>query len=83
MHPWLSPFAGHLKLSQHCQLPVRQHEIRRLKPKSFKCNKSFESEIPLLKTPSEETIRSVHNKYGVMFTEALFTILNVKNNLNH
>ena len=74
VYVWLSPFVVHLKLSQHCQLAIHQHKFKSLKIK-FKCNKSFESEIPLLKIHSEETIRSVHNMHRVMFSEALFTIL--------
>ena len=28
VYVWLSPFAVHLKLSQHCQLVILQHEIK-------------------------------------------------------
>ena len=28
---WLSPFAAHLKLSQHCQSAMRQYKIKSLK----------------------------------------------------
>ena len=37
---WLSPFAVHLKRSQHCQLAILQHKIKCLKRKKKKLSSS-------------------------------------------
>ena len=44
VYVWLSLFAGHLKLSQHCSLAILQYKM-------LKKNKSTENATPSLESP--------------------------------